>query len=262
MISVILTVHNKQDIIGWVLDSIKENMSDLTKELIIVLDGCTDRSERIVKSKTENISHMTVKILHAPDVFEVKANNIGLKESSQPYCMIIQDDMVMQEKDFDWKLSRPFRYMDTFAVSARTAHDNVIVGNELHHVNMSGKETGLAKEIYSVRDSCNRGPLLLRHDILERLNYLDESFAPLHLDDHDLCMRAWKELGMVSGSYMIDYRSDHEWGSSHSPKVATLSHHSWMKNAEIIKQRHFDILTGKKHGEDRVCLYGTPASLI
>lgn len=253
MISIVLTVHNKQDLIGWVLDSIKENVSVWTKELIVVIDGCTDKSESIIKSKTENISHMTVKIRHADNVFEVIANNIGLRESTQPYCMIIQDDMVIQEKDFDSSLLKPFRFQDTFAVSARTAHDNTIVGNELHHVNLSGKETGLAKGIYSIRDSCNRGPLLLDHKALEKLNYLDESFAPLHLDDHDLCMRAWKELGLVSGAYMIDYRSDYHWGSSHSEKVATLSHKSWMKNAEIVKSRHYDALVGGKHGEDRAC---------
>lgn len=253
MISIILTVFNKQNLIGWVLDSIIENVSDSTKELIIVVDGCTDESENIIKSKTANISDMTVKIRHANNVFEVISNNIGLKISTQPYCMIIQDDMVMQEANFDWKMLSPFQYSDAFAVSARTAHDNVIINNELHHVNISGKESNLSKGIYSVRDSCNRGPLLLKHEALEKLNYLDESFAPLHLDDHDLCMRAWKELGLVSGSYMIDYRSDHEWGSSHNPKIAKLSNDSWQKNSRILMDRHYDLLVGEKHGEERAC---------
>lgn len=257
VISVILTVHNKENLIEWVLRSILENIIN-TQELIVVLDGCTDRSESMVNNTLCDVHFPSVKILYADDVFEVKANNLGLRASTQPYCMIIQDDMVIQERGFDDKLLTPLlKFNDVFAVSARTAHDNVLIGNEIHHVNIVGKESNLAKGVYAVRDSCNRGPLVLNHSILEKLNYLDEEFAPLHLDDHDLCMRAWKEFGMVSGSYMIDFRSDYEWGSSHLPEVATLQHKAWMKNAEIIKRRHHDILTGEKHDEERECLYGT-----
>lgn len=258
MISIILTVHNKEDLIEWVLNSINENISDVTKELIIVIDGCTDASEQIIK-RTVSSGFPPIKIIYEDDVFEVRANNAGLKASTQPYCMIIQDDMVIQEKDFDKKLLAPFRFSDTFAVSARDAHDNTIINNELHHVNITGKASGLAKGIYSIRDSCNRGPLLLSHNALEKLNYIDDAFAPINLDDHDLCMRAYSQLGLVSGAYMIDYRSDYEWGTSHSPKSATIVHKSWMKNVEIIKSRHYDLLMGAKHGEERECLYGTPA---
>lgn len=252
MISIILTVHNKENLIEWVLNSILENIS-VTEELIIVIDGCTDFSEQLIKRTLSKGTFPPTKIIYTDDIFEVRANNLGLKASTQPYCMIIQDDMIIQEKDFDWKMLSPFQFSDAFAVSARTAHDNTIIDNVLHHINLSGKETNLSKGIYSIRDSCNRGPLLLRHDILEKLNYLDDKFAPLHLDDHDLCMRAWKEFGMVSGSYMIDYRSDYEWGSSHSPKIAVLSNNSWQKNAEIMKARHYDALMGEKHGEEREC---------
>lgn len=240
------------------LAGIECNTSEATRELIIIFDGCTDNSESIV-TRTILGSRLfpITKFMFAPDVFEVKANNIGLRESTQPYCMIIQDDMVIQEKDFDKKLLAPFRFSDTFAVTARTAHDNIIKDGTVHHINISGRESGLDKGVFSIRDSCNRGPLLLQHDALEKLNYLDENFAPLHLDDHDLCMRAWKELGMVSGAYMIDYRSDYEWGSSHNPKIAKLSNDSWQKNARILMSRHYEALTGGKHGEERECPYPT-----
>jgi len=249
MISIILTVHNKQELVEMVLCSIVSNVSQLTKEIIVVLDGCTDRSETIVKN-----SPGVTKILYAPDVFEVRANNIGLREANENYCMIIQDDMVIQQKHFDAAMVSPFQFRDTFAVSARTAHDNIAVGDIIHHINISGRETGLSKGIYSIRDSCNRGPLLLKHDALEKLNYLDEDFAPLHLDDHDLCMRAYRDLGMVSGSYVIDYRSDIDWGSTRNPNIAVLSNDSWHKNSRIMTERHKEALSGEKHGEERQCL--------
>ena len=54
-----------------------------------------------------------------------------------------------------------------------------------------GKEN-LDRQTFAIRDSVNRGPLLIRHDILESVDYLDESFAPQDMDDHDLCYRVYK----------------------------------------------------------------------
>ena len=47
MHSIILTVHNK----GWLLEKVIEGVIQNTQgpyELIIVLDGCTDDSEKVV----------------------------------------------------------------------------------------------------------------------------------------------------------------------------------------------------------------------
>lgn len=259
MISIVLTIFNKESLIGWVLNSILDNITEVTKEIIFVFDGCTDRSEEVVRAIMQSQT-IDRQYHYANNVFEVIANNIGLRHATQPYCMIIQDDMVIQERGFDKRLLVPFfEFDDIFAVSGRTAHDNVIVNGRLEHINLSGRETDLDKLTFSVRDSCNRGPLLLKRDVLQKLNYLDEMFAPLHLDDHDLCMRAWETYKLVSGAYVIDYRSDYDWGSSHSSKVAALSNLSWHNNADIVKQRHYATLTGPKHSEDRECPRKTQA---
>lgn len=254
MISIILTVHNQEDLISRILASIESNISPLVKELIIINDGCTDSSgEKIERFITDTFHKFSIRYEYTPDIWETKANNVGLKFSTQEYSMIIQDDMVIEEKDFDARLIKPLlKWPEVFAVTARTAHDNIIQNGTLEHINLAGRETNLARNIFAIRDSCNRGPLLLRNSMLKKLDYLDESFAPLHLDDHDLCMRAYKLGGWLSGAYMINYRSDYEWGSSHKGNAAHIGHKAWMKNAEIIMKRHYDILAGYKHDEERI----------
>ena len=58
-------------------------------ELSVVVDGCTDNSEEVVKNNVQDIKNYTV--LFAPNVFETKANNIGLREAVGDKVIIVQD---------------------------------------------------------------------------------------------------------------------------------------------------------------------------
>ena len=54
MHSIILTVHNKGWLIGDVIQGIKDNTVG-EYELIVVVDGCTDNSEEVVKKNVEGL---------------------------------------------------------------------------------------------------------------------------------------------------------------------------------------------------------------
>ena len=45
----IIPVHNKENLIGQVIDGILKSVSDDYK-IIFVIDGCTDNSENIIKN--------------------------------------------------------------------------------------------------------------------------------------------------------------------------------------------------------------------
>ena len=122
--SVVLTVHNKEKLIK-VLKSILKNTSS-PFELVVVFDGCNDRSEEIAEKlfKRNIYKNVNKKILFADDVFETKANNIGLKECTGDVISIIQDDMVIKEPDWNINLYKPFKkYSDVFSVTAHTSHN-------------------------------------------------------------------------------------------------------------------------------------------
>ena len=62
MHSIILTVHNK----GWLIDKVIQGIKDNTVgeyELIVVVDGCTDNSEEVVKKNVEGLKNYTVLLL-------------------------------------------------------------------------------------------------------------------------------------------------------------------------------------------------------
>lgn len=265
MHSLILTVHNKDFLLKTVLNNIKKFTSG-NYELIIVLDGCDDKSEEIAVSFSKKFNKK-ISILHADNVFETKANNIGLKKAEGDKVIIIQDDMIVNEQDWNIRMEKPFAFSDVFAVTARTAHDwrynpnsnHIYTENILNdcwcdiliHTNHADKNS-ISRDTFAIRSSVNRGPLMIDHDILAKLNYLDEDYSPQELDDHDLCYRAFKQYGKVAGCYWIEYVSDYAWGGTRK----TGSVGSWLyeanhKNMRLLYNRHKELILKENHNENR-----------
>jgi len=252
-ITCLLTTHNKEDMIESVCYGIINNMSELTKEIIVVFDGCIDKTEEIVKQILENIN-INVKYIYTDDVFETKSNNAGLKKVTSDYVILIQDDMIIKEKNFDKRMLKPFiSFDDVFAVTSQTAHNNQINNNTVITNNPADRRSGYPRDKFAIREIANRGPLMYNYKDLVKLNFFDEYFAPYSYDDHDISYRAYKELGKVSGLYWIDYDSDPSWGTTRV-KNQSLSSQSHARNSSIIINRHSDVLGGKIKNEDRVLI--------
>jgi GT2 family glycosyltransferase len=88
--------------------------------------------------------------------------------------------------------------------------------------------------------------------MLEELDYLDEVFAPMGMDDQDICYRAW-EIGWVSGLYPMPHFSDPSWGTTRNNlKSLNITSASERKNWPILRQRHQAAMLDVKHDEDRL----------
>ena len=266
--SLILTIHNKDFLVPTSLEKIRKHTRG-SYELIVVLDGCSDNSENFVLEFRRNNPALSIKVEYAGDVFETRANNIGLKRAEGDFVIIIQDDMIVNEDDWNGRLIRPFAaFDDVFAVSANCAHNWVFNPDSRHlhlkenlrdcwsdiidHVDHAGKHWGLARDVFAVRQCANRGPLAIDHADLVAMDYFDEVFAPLCMDDHDLCFRAKKKLGKVVGCHWIDFISDFSWGGTHGPT----GHKDWFyeanhKNTRIVWERHADVIPSTRTIDDR-----------
>lgn len=266
MHSIILTIHNKEWLVQQVLDGITKNTRG-KYELIVVLDGCTDKSFDIVEDYFYGKSH-DVTIATTPDVYETKANNVGLKSASGEYVIIVQDDMIIKEDGWNLRMQKPFdAFDDVFAVTSRTAHGWEFNHSTKHlgmkedlddcwcdiciHTNHADR-TNISRDTFAVRASVNRGPLMINHEDLKKLNYLDEEFSPQDMDDHDLMYRMHKELDKVCGCYWIDFESKDEWGGtrvsgSPAPWLLKANH----KNMKIFYERHKDLINLEYQNEDR-----------
>lgn len=249
-ISCVLTTHNKENLIQLVVSGIIENVSELTKQIVVVFDGCVDDTEKLTKEILKNYKHK-IDYVYTDDVFELKANNAGLKVVESEYVILIQDDMVIKEKDFDKRMLKPFNsFSDVFAVTSQTAHNNRIINNHLHVDNSADRRLGTSRDIFAVREIANRGPLMYKFLDVESLNYFDEHLCPNSYDDHDISYRAYEKLGKVSGLYWIDYQSENHWGTGRQKNIDVHAK-AHIRNSKIIIDRYSHLLNGSIKNENR-----------
>ena len=267
--SIILTVHNQEKIIKDVLAGIENNTKGLY-ELILVIDGCTDGSEKAILEYLGNSSLASkVTVKYADNVFETKANNIGLKEALGKYVIIVQDDMIIKEEGWNQRMRKPFdAFDDVFAVTARTAHNYEFNPNSPYLGMKEDVDTGwcnivepcdeanrsnISRDVFAVRGTVNRGPLMINLEDLKELDYFDEAFSPQDMDDHDLMFRMRKKLGKVCGCYWIDFDSEPSWGGTRKEtgEPAPWLYKAQHKNSKIFYERNADVLEEYRINENR-----------
>lgn len=260
MLSINLTIHNKAQLLEIVLGGIFRNTT-LPFEFICVLDGCTDESEDVLMrflGKQDNKNMVGYNILYAENIFETKSNNIAAKASKGEFVCIIQDDQVITEHGWDQRIIEPFRaFNDVFAVTANCAHnwehnvDSIGIkdgwSDLLNHIDHANKE-GIPRNVFAIRDSVNRGPLVIDRANLKYMDYFDDIYAPLEMDEHDLMYRMAKKIGKCCGYYNIGWYSDPKWGGTRDAegKMKQWALDAQIKNVEIFYDRHKDIINAHK----------------
>ena len=273
MHSIIVTIHNGarripsgEILLEKVLDGIINNTVG-EYEVLCMLDGCTDDSDKVVDKYLDKAN---VRPIILPDIFELRTNNAAFKESKGEYVIVVQDDQVISEHGWNQRMQKPFdAFDDVFAVTARCAHNWVINTNSYYlnnpsapihgwcdifeHVDHASDAHELSRDVFAVRSSCNRGPLMINLEDLERVGYLDEAFAPCDMDDHDLMYRAYIELGKVCGAYRIGMESNVSWsGARVGGDLPMWAYESQHKNSRIFYQRYAHILDARRVIDNRI----------
>lgn len=256
-LDIVLSVYNQENLIEKVLYGIFKNTTT-SFTLIMVFDGCTDRTEVRTRNYIRKYSPKNLKnfiAAFAPNVYETRANNIGFKLATSDYMITLQDDMLILEKGWERRLTYPLRkYDDVLAVSSRSAHNIDHIDEKIGAVytDRASRECNtLARDTFAVRDVINRGPVAFNLHHLKKMNFLNEAYAPSDLDDADLSLRAWKQYRLRVGAYWIDYASPLHWSKGRSGESTMNVSVAIAKNTLQIAHDHREYLASHvKHTEN------------
>ncbi len=259
-VDVVISIFNQERIIERVLSGVCRN-TITPFNLILVFDGCTDATKPkalawLEKNRPSHLRDLVIR--DAPDVYETKATNIGLKLGTSDYIITIQDDMEIKEPGWEIRLTYPIRkYDDVFSTGAYIAHDldfDCFTPQAQKYRRARGRRyLNARRDTLYIRDIAMRSPVAFRADILRQLDYLNEVYAPCTFDEADVQMRAWERFGLKSGLYWIDYLSKPSWSKSKSKDSTMDESGSRVRNVARILADHVDYFERKEsHSEERI----------
>lgn len=249
--SIVMPIHNQEQIIEKTMTSVIEKTKSIY-EIIIILDACHDQTENIICQifdhiQATNLKHVIIVKQDYP-IFETACDNIGFKLSIGRYIIEIQADILILEDSYDQLLVRPVKkFTNVIGVSGRGCKWfnyrggygklGPLIEYTLDQIsnNMDGGryytiERNLGKNKFYSMETCMRGPLLLCHDKLKELNYLDEKNFFLNDSDNDLFARAYYQKKYICGYVPIDVISKLDDGSTRKPRDKI--------NQESLNERH------------------------
>ncbi|DBB14312.1 TPA: hypothetical protein ACH3X3_001246 [Trebouxia sp. C0006] len=236
--AVIVSLHDHAGVVNETVASLLSKTWG-SFELVLVFDDCLDNTlievHQLIRSwlsssdfeQTQCQSSVLTRIrciVQPTSVWETSSDNIGMR-ASQPtgFYLLVQADMKIYEAGYNLKMSVPTEvYNDLFAISARCSHNLVSRAHGDAAVGRCGEDIGrhldssfaanYGKCVF-VRESVNRGPLLLRADRATSLGFFDERNFILENDDHNMMLRALINYGWKSGYFHIDFVAPLEYGA-------------------------------------------------
>lgn len=249
--SIVLSIFNKeQTILSLVKHLTNSCASYPSVEYQIIFDGCRDNTEQIVRTFFSKHPNYEVQFHVTNNIWEVKSNNLGLRNASGAYTVIVQDDNFIYDDSFLYEAALFLEKNTQAVVLGGLAGVNFyprgtilpsgpgqvcVNDEEVYWRQDTQTDPSLTDAIFQV-DACMRGPLFFRKSFLEQHGYLDEIYAPLYNDDMDLCFRA-AEKGYTVYGMLMNVENKNGTVAIYSPEKARFFQETVSKHADIFYSR-------------------------
>lgn len=129
MFSVIIPAYNCRNTIVDTLNSIKSQTAlELIKEIIIINDGSTDDTEKIVKKYMQDNKQLNIRLISQKNHGVSHARNCGITQSSQDWIALLDADDTWKPKKIEIQykalLNNPFIYF----LGTNRNNENIKIG--------------------------------------------------------------------------------------------------------------------------------------
>jgi glycosyltransferase involved in cell wall biosynthesis len=229
----IVPIFNKEDILPETLKGI-EKCSSKDSKIILVVDGCTDKSEQIVDEFIARNVRKTVKLI-MPNVHMLLSVNEGLKHIEEGFSIIMQDDIILEDIDMENKIYSLYERIENLGMISLRYGLNLKKANFTSQIKNGFKglvdvcDTIQGQDDYAAylkgdygkfypRMCAINGPNVIPWELYLKIGKFDENLAPYGYDDPEYCIRALK-LNFINGLFPIKYTSEEEWGGTRRSKA-------------------------------------------
>lgn len=249
----IITIHNKQDLISQVLNSILRCIGPHS-HVYPVLDGCTDGTEAIIDQIVRSCDGLPITKIYAPDVHEIRAINTALNsipQEGEGYNIIMQDDVILGDRNIEKKIEAIYHHYNQ-EIGMLSFRHGVSLGLDTEAGEIFERDLietcygpgGHNSPLLPARASrcmvAVRSPECISFSTVRKVGILDERYAPFTFDNHDYSIRCLKS-GLSNLVYSMKFISRLEWGGMRrnpTPRVSAIMR----RNRQQCYQDHGDFI--------------------
>lgn len=212
--SIVMSTYNAAEALKESLPLLFAHTTGPRTDLLMLLDSSTDSSLKVVQRHVRGSAwpfSQVVVFESAWPLFEAAGEAALMRRSNATHFFVsVQPDQQVHQRGWDKALQQPFvEYTDVFAVSGRCAH-SLVGGDAAGFCGVLGYTRPTTAALaqwagrFHVRNTCNRGPLVLHAPRTRALGYYDHELYSLDNSEHDLICRAQRAGGFVAGFVAID----------------------------------------------------------
>jgi len=268
----IITIHNKQDLIGHVIKAVIDCCGK-DSHIYPVIDGCTDGTEAIIDAIINDGPPVPVTKVYTPDVHELLSINAGLRAADQDghgYNIVLQDDVVFADPQLEDKVVSLYEWAGaelgylSFRLGANLTEDAAIsaesvpltdyIENAYGHA-LPGSGMLLPGNL-AYRDVPIKSPVCFPFKLIQKVGILDERLAPYGHDDTDYAIRCI-DAGFRNAVFGVRFYSELKWGGTRTtphPHIAAILN----RNMRQIREWHGSSLAHICHDREASQAVGVP----
>jgi hypothetical protein len=182
-------------------------------------------------------------------VWEVSSDNIGMRlgTASDAFILFQADNIILEENWNVRMLQHLLENPTIFSISGRCSHSFKAtnqVGRCGGDIATPLPKSELIANTLHIRETGNRGPLMLRAGVTRQLGFLDEGAHLLEDDDHDLNMRASK-LGYTSSYLAIGSYAPMDLSARRNPAFRKFTPQEIKEEENRYKQYRLKLARGR-----------------
>lgn len=185
MISVIIPAYNSSNTIEKTLDSVrKQTFINFIKEVIVVNDGSTDNTLKILNNYSKKYSDFPLIIINQSNSGVSVARNNGIKTSKQKWIALLDSDDFWLPNKLEKQMAVIKKNNDIQFLGTNRNNENVHIGR-LVNKNMSLRLLNIKNLLFKSWPSVPT--VIMKKDFLEEIGLFKEGIN--HGEDADLWLR-------------------------------------------------------------------------
>lgn len=169
-ISVIIPMYNAQETIIRALDSIKNQTYLCDYEIIIVNDGSTDDSKKVVEEYQKQNPKLNIILINQPNGGVSKARNQALKRATGDYIAFLDsdDEWLAEKTEKQMKIFQQNKEVDLLGTNRNDEYFVSFLGTKFNHLTKITSKL-LLKKTFLVTPS-----VIFKRGILSVVGFFDE----------------------------------------------------------------------------------------